>query len=172
MKAFIGIDPGKEGAITILDKEGNVKFMSTFPKIKKEIDTNDMARMFADLKSYGGMIVGIEDVHALFGSSSKATFNFGHICGFILGLVVGNKYPYVEIQPKVWQKVMFEGVPELFKPMKEGQKKKVRDTKAMALLAAKRLFPDIDLRATQRSTNPHDGIVDSLLIAEFVRRKY
>ena len=57
------------------------------------------------------------------------------------------------------------------KIFKTGSKTKV-DTKAMALMAAKRLFPKVNLIMTERSTTPHDGLVDALLMAEYARRKF
>jgi hypothetical protein len=42
-----------------------------------------------------------------------------------------------------------------------------RDCKKMSELAAKRLFPNVDLRATERCKISHDGIVDALLIAYY-----
>lgn len=169
-KIFVGIDPGKDGAIVVLSESGTVLRKHTIPKIGKEVDEAELANIFRGWIG-GGVTVVLEDVHALFGSGAGATFAFGDICGFIRGLLVGYRVPFVKVQPKKWQSVMFEGVPEIIKPMKEGQKRKIRDTKAMALIAAKRLFPDVDLRMSERAKNPHDGIVDALLMAEYARRK-
>ena len=168
-KRYIGIDPGKDGAVIILSGNGQLLEKRIIPKIKNEVDESELAQIIRDIGQES--IVVIEDVHAIFGSGAGATFSFGDICGFVRGLLVGYRIPFVKVQPKKWQSVMFEGVPEIIKPMKEGQKRKVRDTKAMALIAAKRLFPDVDLRMSERAKNPHDGIVDALLMAEYARRK-
>jgi hypothetical protein len=45
-----------------------------------------------------------------------------------------------------------------------------RDTKAMALIACKRIFPDIDLTLTSRANKPHDGYIDAILMAEWGKR--
>jgi len=61
---------------------------------------------------------------------------------------------------------MFTGVEEITITGKS-----TRDTKAMALVAAKRLFPGRDFKLTDRSTKPHDGMVDALLMSEYGKRK-
>ena len=66
---------------------------------------------------------------------------------------------------------MWEGIPKQTKPSKSG-KKIMTDTKAMSLLACKRIFPDIDLIDTERCKKPHDGKVDALLLMEYARRNY
>jgi hypothetical protein len=40
----------------------------------------------------------------------------------------------------------------------------------MALIAAKRLFPNQKLVFGDRATKPHDGLIDALLLAEYARR--
>jgi len=34
------------------------------------------------------------------------------------------------------------------------------------------LFPKVNLLMTERSSVPHDGLVDALLMAEYARRKF
>ena len=51
------------------------------------------------------------------------------------------------------------------------QKRKVVDTKSTSINAARRLFPNIDLRKNERCTKTDDNKVDSLLMAEYARRK-
>jgi hypothetical protein len=64
-----------------------------------------------------------------------------------------------------------------YKPLKKSDKpnykpKLMKDTKAMALMAVKRLFPNQKLTFGERATVPHDGLVDALLMAEYSRRNY
>ena len=39
-------------------------------------------------------------------------------------------------------------------------------------LSCKRLFPGVNLKATERCRKDHDGIAEALLIAEYGRRHY
>ena len=53
---------------------------------------------------------------------------------------------------------------------KEINKKEV-NTKATSINAAKRLFPELDFRRTNRCNNIDDNKVDATLICEYLRRK-
>ena len=64
------------------------------------------------------------------------------------------------VVPQTWQKVCWEGVP------------KQDNTKATSLLAARRLFPAEKFLATQKSSVPHDGLVDAALLAKYMEIKY
>lgn len=175
-KVFVGCDPGAKGAITILDYEGKIIMKFAFPRIKDEIDYLGLVDVFNNLAAYESIHFCIEDVHSIFGASAKSNFSFGHICGFLQGMLCYSRISHTMVQPKLWQKEMWAG----FKPieintgtkLKSGAPKMKVDTKATSLIVAKRLFPSADFRASERSTNPHDGIVDSALLAEYCRRKF
>jgi|SRR6056297_316491 len=176
----IGIDPGKNGFICIMnDLDGmiingdnpdiTIKEYYNIPIIGQEVDLNTMDSIFKNISMgvrFENYHCCIEDVHAIFGSSAKATFSFGWIVGVLEALLVAHGIPYTKVKPKEWQKEMWQGVPIQKKP--NGR----TDTKAMSLLAAKRLFPNEDLTATERSVKPHDGKIDALLLAEYCRRKF
>lgn len=163
-KIRIGIDPGKNGFICY-NYNGHIIY-SPIPLIKKEVDIRKLMNDFYIWDGMEDVHCVIEDVHAIFGSSAKATFNFGWIVGVLEMLLVAHGIPYTKVKPKDWQKEMWQGVPLQKKP--NGR----TDTKAMSLLAAKRLFPDEDLTATERSVKVHDGKVDALLLAEYCKRKF
>jgi len=166
---YMGIDPGKSGFITIIS--GEEYFFSPIPLIGKYLDVHELNEILAQISKLPNLHCVMEDVHAKFGSSAKATFSFGFICGVTEALIMSNKIPLTKIQPKEWQKEIWKGIPIQKKASSTG-KTMVNDTKLMSLMAAKRLFPDVDLKANNRCKIPHDGKVDSLLIAEFCRRKY
>ena len=90
----------------------------------------------------------------------------GHQSGAVEMMAIALRIPYTKIPAKQWQKEMFTGVEEITITGKTS-----RDTKAMALVAAKRLFPGRDFTFTERSTKPHDGYVDALLMSEYGKRK-
>ena len=170
MTKIIGIDPGANGAVACLEENGKVDFIKVMPKTSAGFDGNEFDNIIRKCRGVD-CVVYIEDVHALFGSSAKATFTFGRICGIIEGIVIANHLRYVYVQPKVWQKEMFQGVKEIRKPSaKKGVKGRI-DTKAMSEIACKRLFPETKFVATSRCTKTHDGMTDAALIAEYGRRK-
>lgn len=165
---FIGIDPGKNGGIFMYDKTADEYTFYSIPLIGKEYDIKALSKIFLTSKNATAVI---EDVHAIFGSSSGATFDFGFGCGLLEAILVCSEIPYTKVQPKKWQAEMLEGIPLQTKISSTG-KTVQKDTKRMAEMAAKRLFPNIDLRASERCTKVHDGKVDALLICEYCCRKF
>lgn len=173
----IGIDLGKGGAIVIIDQVTSEIGKITMPLIKgtKELDVAEIInilKIFDPKESF----VAFEDVRAIFGAQAGATFTFGFVAGATEAAVISLGFQFRKINPKVWQKLAFLGIPEVRKPNKvdkNGKEIKGKvDTKAMALHASKRLFPNFDGRATERSRIAHDGIIDALLIAWYVTQTY
>ena len=80
--------------------------------------------------------------------------------GLLIGVVEALRIPYTQVHPRIWQKVAWEGV------SRKG------DTKHTSLVAIRRLYPHMKFIATPRSKKPHDGIVDAVLIAYYLRMKY
>jgi hypothetical protein len=169
-KISVGIDPGKQGFIAIM--AGNEIEFFPMPLIGKEVDINELDKILQGISELSTNIhCVIEDVHAKYGSSASATFSFGYVCGITEGLIMSNKIPYTKVQPKAWQKEMWQGIPIQKKPSSTG-KTMINDTKLMSEMAAKRLFPDVDFRKSSRAKNPHDGKIDSLLLCEYCRRNF
>lgn len=170
MKYYIGIDPGVKGCISIVDETG--KFIESFFLLKnaKNVDTVEISNTLLNLSEYeDNCHVIIENIHAIFGSSAKGTFNFGFIAGLIEGVIATIGLPYTKVNPKIWQKEMFRGVNVITKPSTTG-KTQVIDTKKMSFLASHRIFPTVDLRRTSKCKNEDDNFSDSLLMAEYGRR--
>lgn len=188
MRIRIGIDPGKDGFITVW-KEGEGFIFLPIPLSGKEVDYHALKRDFSEAIGHntnGEIVITngkvtdstiycvIEDVHAKFGTAAKATFNFGFVAGAMEMMLIALGIPYTKVAPKKWQKQMWEGVTVQKKQSSTG-KTMVNDTKSTSLIAAKRMFPDLDLRAntdSKRATKPHDGKVDSLLICEYCKRNF
>ena len=174
---IIGIDVGKHGAIVVLDGP-SVVYKAVTPLIGTKLDIHGLSDQIRSTL-FGDCHVFVEEVHAIHGSAAGATFTFGGVYHAVQAILCTLYQPFTLVQPKVWQKVMYQGIPEIRKPsiiIKKGERagqsrKGNRDTKAMSLLAVKRLFPDLDLKRTARCEGPHDGIVDALLIAEYGRRQ-
>jgi crossover junction endodeoxyribonuclease RuvC len=128
------------------------------PVIGKEYDIQAIRDIFLSRDVFHAVI---ENVHAIQGKvGNSSNFNFGLGKGILMGLVAGLDIPYTLVNPKAWQKEVWEGVT------------RQTDNKKTSLLAAKRLFPSETFLATSRSRVPHDGIVDATLMAEYARRKF
>jgi len=167
----IGIDVGKKGAIAVIGHDKKIVDYCKIPLIKeKEIDITALAEIFKQYNTtYEISVVGIEDVHSIFGAGAKANFQFGRCLGLLEGMTIANGLRWIKVAPKAWQKEMWEGV-SVIKKKSKGKMK--TDTKATSLVAAQRLFPGEKFLGSERSRVAHDGIVDALLIAEHCRRKY
>lgn len=177
-KTYIGIDPGEQGFITVLFPNGEKEFYSI-----DENDDLDLARILKSIKERSWEVVAcMEAIHAIFGAAAKSTFNFGQIFGILKGLLVATEIPYHLVAPKDWQKEIWIHQDEIYitKSRKQTDKStgdvseklyKAVDTKPTSINAARRIFPNIDLRKNDRCKKIDDNKVDSLLIAEYARRK-
>jgi hypothetical protein len=161
----LGIDPGKDGGVSAIHPNGKVELFR-MPKIGKITDLHELHLILFGLTRENHLVC-LEDVSSIPGASAGSNFAFGENKGHIEGLLVGMGASYQKVAPKAWQKVCWEGVPL----MKKSCGKK-NDTKAMSLVAAKRLFPGESFLASARSSVPHDGLVDAALIAKYGQIKY
>lgn len=162
---WVGIDVGKGGAISAIWSDGMVLSHVTPVLSSGDIDVLTMYTIISNL-SHVKMVV-IEQVHAIFGSSAGSTFEFGRSSGIAEGVVCVSRLPYTMVPPKTWQKEMWRGVEKIKKSGKN-----TTDTKATSLVAVQRLFPNATLydKSKPKSKKIHDGIVDSILLAEYGRR--
>ena len=167
-RVHVGIDPGKNGCLAIIGLCNDISYFE-FKKIGNEVDLALINEVFSSIEKPCHCV--IEDVHAVFGSSANSTFEFGRINGALEALLIANKIPFTKVQPKTWQKQMFEGVSIQTKPSSTGKTRKI-DTKAMAKVAATRIFPNQDFRRTERSRVVSHDKIDSLLMAEYSRRNF
>lgn len=174
-KIVIGIDPGSMGFISCIMPNGIIEFKSIDGATIDELNKT-LGVWLSKANAYEwGAIAVMEEVHAIFGSSAKGTFNFGEINGMLKALIIANNIPYHLVQPKKWQSVMWinSDIVATYKEVntKKGVvKRKEVNTKKTSINAAQRLFPNIDFRKNGRCRNIDDNKVDSLLIAEYGRR--
>jgi hypothetical protein len=88
--------------------------------------------------------------------ASVAQLHYGF--GLIVGMCVAFGLPHTVVSPRTWQAKMLTGVPQ-------------GDVKAASIIAAKRIFPNVDLKRTQKCRKDDHNFADALLIAEFGRRQ-
>lgn len=170
-RVYLGIDVGSKGFVT-LNTGTELRFYSI-----ADNDAYQLSNILRDIKAeFQNVVCAMEEIHAIFGSSAKATFAFGEINGLLKGLLIANKIPYHLVAPKKWQSEIWDNKDMVvsFKTVtikgKQVSKKEV-NTKQTSFNAAKRIFPAVDLRKTERCKNLDDNKCDSLLISEYARRK-
>lgn len=170
-KVYISIDPGLDGCVAAIFD--NTIRWHTIPTVGKIVNIPQLAKDLSVYKSddYEVKIV-LEDVHAIVNAAAKSTFQFGHVVGLIEGVLAALELPYIKVAPKKWQSIVFQGVPVQTK-LSSTKKTMVNDTKAMALIAVTRLFPQFPISAFHRENTRvgkiHDGIVDALCMAYYCK---
>lgn len=163
-RTFIGVDPGKQGAIAQIGEDGKVLGFWKMPvaKVGKGvIDRHALADIFRDL-AFGKAatengpiaLAAIEEVGSMPGNAAQGMLHYGKGAGMILGMWALLDIPHVEIKPSIWKKQLLPGAPE---------------GKDASFVLARQLFPDRDLLHALRYKNA-DGIAEAILIAEWARR--
>lgn len=156
---LIGIDPGKTGAIAV-NIEGQLTELHQMPLVGKEYDIPGFLSLLRTFDKSETHVV-YEVLHAMPGSKggSKANFGRGYALAMIETAVTALRLPCTPVRPQAWQKVMFAG-----------QKVAKGQSKAAALIAARRLWPEQKFLIGKRN-KPDEGYVDAALIAEWGRRE-
>ena len=167
----MGIDPGKSGALAILDGDGlpvevNRTPLVIKPGVKRDRGPYDVAAIRDYLERWraagkvvaGGLFVVLEKLDAMppkYAPGGIANYNRGVATGWAW-MLTALRIPFSHVLPRVWQAEMHEGV-------------NGGDRKARSIEIARRLFPSVDL-ITPGKTTPSDGIAEALLMAEYGRR--
>jgi len=166
-RAVIGIDPGKSGFLCLLPME--VRQQARFEpmpmivpaggKGKRRYNVPALIRILRGWRdSYDVVLVAVERQQVHPGQGSVSCFSIGEGFGLLVGIVMCLGLSLECPHPRTWQRIIHKDTPG-------------KDPKARSLEVAGRLFPNVDLRASERCRVPHDGKADSLLIAAWAKRR-
>lgn len=145
-----GIDPGRRGAIVIVDTDSlEVVASHRMPYVDKGLDLWEIADIIA---SNSVNLAVVEKQQSMPKQGVKSCFTIGLGFGSLLGVLAALKVPFVTPSPSKWTRRALEGIPG--------------DGKARNILACRRLFPHLDL-TPGRVKRPHDGIADAALLAYY-----
>ena len=145
-KAWVGIDPGKTGAMAIIYESGEV--VEDWPGSAAEA-----AEIMREWRlTYAVQLVALERVHAMPKQGVSSTFSFGENFGIWQGIIATLAIPHLQPTPQEWQKGIV-------------RKSDGKDAKERSLAAARRLFPDAEL-----SRKKDNGRADALLMAWWARQ--
>lgn len=152
---YIGIDPGKTGAVAIID--GTKLSFHDCPlinvgKSKTGLDFHAMATILDNAVCGDSAVAIIERVAARPGQGVTSMFNFGMNFGAWQGILASIPIPYELVTPQAWKKKMMPGQPK---------------EKDASRGVAKQLFPQC---ADSLKLKKHNGRADALLMAEYLRR--
>ena len=147
---YIGIDPGKNGGIAKINTDTGFVKTVTF---SEESLISELEGYFMFDKSPLRCV--LEKVNAMPNQGVVSMFNFGMNFGFIQGVLKAYAIPYELVTPQKWKKEF-----------------SCTSDKNTSIEVCKRLFPNVNLKATDRCKKDHDGMAEALLIAEYGRRHY
>jgi len=148
----LGIDPGLDGALALLDSELNLLEVWDVPtlelsrngKAKREIDVQALVDMVEGVVVYRPK-VWIENSTPMPGQGSASTFAFGKTFGLLYGVCAAKKLVIERVAPQKWKKAL--AVPK----EKDGAR-----ARASVLMPA---------HSTHWPLKRHDGRAEAALIA-------
>lgn len=153
MRHVIGIDPGSNGGIAVLDIDGNVVSVTKMPETPQDI--LEYLRRYGGTELFGGdAVCYMEQVgHGMPGQSSKATATFARHCGHLEMALLALGISTNTVTPNKWEKTYQLG--------KSGDYSKT-EWKNRLKAKAQQLFPK------ERITL---AVCDALLLAEYGRKQ-
>ena len=149
---YIGVDPGsKSGAYAILGSDNSVKvFHWDNDRFVSHMRTLTIIRDADDEK----VMAVVEKVNAIHGQGISSTWAFAENFGYIQGVLHAFGIPFQLVPPRVWKKEF-----------------SLTSDKAKSIEVCHRLFPDVNLKRTERSRTDDNNLAEALLMAEYARRK-
>lgn len=140
---YIGIDPGKEGGLALLQGEEIQAF---------RYDRDTYRCILSDLRGESA-ICCLEQVGARPGQGVTSMFHFGEGFGWIQGTLEAYGIPYELVRPQKWKKEF-----------------SVTADKNTSIQVCKRLFPSLNL-IPPKCRKEHDGMAEAALMAMFAKRR-
>lgn len=164
---YIGIDPGKSGAIAIIDQQicfpiDNVEVydMPLLPD-KKRIDVQSIFKVLYDIKEKSKVKCVLEKSQTMPGQGGISNFSYGKTYGSLLTILELLNINFKEVHPMTWKKAF--GLTS-----KKGVKKV--NKKLASLKEACKLFPEMKKIFHTKRGRLLDGRCEALLLAEYCVR--
>lgn len=156
---IVGADNGLDGGLCAISQfDGSLIDRICMPTYqqsgKREVNVREVHKWLDDLHTPFTLAIEEPLKHA---RSSQAMRSMAISFGKLIGMAECYGYPIARISVHDWQRAM------LGKNIPKGK------TKELAFLLAQRMEPDEKWLASNRSTKPHDGLIDAFLIAHHYR---
>lgn len=152
MTLTIGIDPGLNGALAVLDSAGELVSLTDLPIVRDHslawVDGGELQSLLLNALSERPARAYVERVSAMPGQGVASSFQFGVGFGSLLSILQAMSIPLIFVTPSVWKRSYGIG-----------------KDKHASLHKARLLYPAADLHLAK-----HDGRAEALLIAEYGRR--
>lgn len=172
----LGIDPGLDGALVLVNEMGAEVMRHKMPLIELEkkkkkgqkkagkmriIDEEALVRIVDEILKFtegSDLCAYLEKVSAMPGQGVSTMFKLGENYGIMKGVLAG-KIRTTLVHPATWTKVMHAGVPGGLK------------SKAASLYVIKREYPNECFLRSSACKVFDDGLMDGRLVAEYGRRQ-
>lgn len=150
---YVGIDPGQKGGYAVIAKSETGQAVFAYPW-----DDTFFAMEMAALMQHKaeGIVAAVEKVGARPGQGTVSMFNFGKNAGYIEGVLSALGIPYQLVPPNVWKREF----------------SLIGKDKAASVAACRKLFPDLDLKRTERCKTDSDGKAEATLLACYAIRHF
>lgn len=155
MGIIIGIDPGIGGAVCLLKDGNQILELKPTPTIvmkkKRQYDVREMSEI---IKTYAHLrpSVYIEQVAAMPKQGVTSMFSFGKGYGMWIGIVTAHGLPLTMVTPQEWKSELLSGTDK---------------SKGASIQRVKQLFPDSNLKISERGKVDNDGLAEAVLIAKY-----
>lgn len=104
MKYFAGIDPGKKGAIVLLNEQGEIESIKNLGDTEHDIETAIKSTYEVTILTSSKVIFAVEKCQYTPKMGAKSAFTFGKNIGLIDGILLSLGIKRVYISPQVWKK--------------------------------------------------------------------
>ena len=150
---YIGVDPGQRGGYAVISTSETGQTVFAYPW-----DDAFFAMEMAFLMNSKdqGIMAAVEKVGAMPGQGVTSMFNFGKNAGYIEGVLSALGIPYQLVPPAKWKKEF----------------SLIGKDKQASIVTCRKLFPELDLKRTERCRTDSDGKAEATLLAEYARRKF
>lgn len=155
-KIFIGIDPGKNGGIAVIDENGVVIEIMKMPDTPMDLLDTLSAYKYDDQRR--NIVCYLEKVGGMPGQSGSAMFTFGRSYGHIEMALLASGITTHEVLPQKWQKHFSLSGSSITKSTSAEKREHKNRLKAKA----QQLFPQLGKKITLANC-------DALLIAQYGR---
>ncbi len=147
---FLGIDPGKTGAIAAIDGKGKLIDLADMPIAGSEINVAGLVSLLSQWDE--ARMATVEKTQAMPAIPRSTAHSLGLSEGVAIGVIVGLYIPLRSVRPAIWKRAM-----------------NVSADKDEARSAALRLFPD---GADSLARKKDHGRAEAMLLAEYGRRAW
>lgn len=112
MTRYIGVDPGKSGAVAVLDAWGEIVFMHDMPVVGNQVSGTLLADLIDDASPNGAgsliadVVAVVEQVHSMPHQGVVSSFDFGKSYGIVLGVLAGARVQIENVSPNRWKNAM------------------------------------------------------------------